>query len=44
MPDLAAELQQNPTIAALPQADSNLDIERYRQLHWRCRKGHGGDC
>jgi peptidyl-prolyl cis-trans isomerase D len=29
---LAAELQQNPTIAALRQADGTLDIERYRQL------------
>jgi len=29
---LAAELQQNPTIAALRRADGTLDIERYRQL------------
>lgn len=29
---LAAELQQNPTIAALRRADGSLDIERYRQL------------
>ena len=29
---LAAELQQNPTIAALRRADGTLDMERYRQL------------
>ncbi|WP_310645387.1 SurA N-terminal domain-containing protein [Limnohabitans sp.] len=29
---LAAELQQNPNIAALRRADGTLDIERYRQL------------
>ena len=29
---LAAELQQNPSIAALRRADGSLDIERYRQL------------
>ncbi|WP_296872802.1 SurA N-terminal domain-containing protein [Tibeticola sp.] len=29
---LAAELQQNPTIAALRKPDGSLDIERYRQL------------
>ncbi len=29
---LAAELQQNPTIAALRRPDGTLDIERYRQL------------
>ncbi|WP_310626839.1 SurA N-terminal domain-containing protein [Limnohabitans sp.] len=29
---LAAELQQNPSIAALRRADGTLDIERYRQL------------
>ena len=29
---LAAELQQNPTIAALRRADGSLDMERYRQL------------
>jgi peptidyl-prolyl cis-trans isomerase D len=29
---LAAELQQNPSIASLRRADGTLDIERYRQL------------
>jgi len=29
---LAAELQQNPTIAALRRADGTLDMDRYRQL------------
>jgi peptidyl-prolyl cis-trans isomerase D len=29
---LAAELQQNPSIAALRRADGTLDMERYRQL------------
>jgi peptidyl-prolyl cis-trans isomerase D len=29
---LTAELQQNPTIAALRRADGTLDMERYRQL------------
>ena len=29
---LAAELQQNPTIAALRRPDGTLDMERYRQL------------
>jgi peptidyl-prolyl cis-trans isomerase D len=29
---LAAELQQNPNIAALRRADGTLDMERYRQL------------
>jgi len=29
---LAAELQQNPTIASLRRADGTLDMERYRQL------------
>jgi peptidyl-prolyl cis-trans isomerase D len=29
---LAAELQANPTIAALRQADGKLDMDRYRQL------------